>query len=171
MSEVPAADGNRDDRSAQRGFAKPAVQTACSSSRRSPAGKSTSERIRRTAGKIILSTLVSQAAFGTGRERRRFVVLMNGQRYDGAPGALDYKLMEFDRYAIRIEARDPDRQQASTKALPTWTLARDSSNAGRAELLWRIGLPLSAFNLALLAIPLSFVNPRASRSMNLVFAC
>jgi lipopolysaccharide export system permease protein len=39
-----------------------------------------------------------------------------------------------------------------------------------AEVLWRIGLPLSAINLALLAIPLSFVNPRANRSVNLVFA-
>ena len=31
-------------------------------------------------------------------------------------------------------------------------------------------MPLSALILALLAIPLSFVNPRASRSVNLVFA-
>ena len=37
-------------------------------------------------------------------------------------------------------------------------------------LMWRIGLPLVALNLSLLAIPLAFVNPRASRSMNLVFA-
>ncbi|MEN9357770.1 MAG: hypothetical protein RL695_1941, partial [Pseudomonadota bacterium] len=36
--------------------------------------------------------------------------------------------------------------------------------------LWRIGIPLAAFNLALLAIPLSFVNPRAGRTNNLIFA-
>jgi lipopolysaccharide export system permease protein len=36
--------------------------------------------------------------------------------------------------------------------------------------MWRIGLPLVALNLALLAIPLAFVNPRASRSVNLLFA-
>ena len=34
----------------------------------------------------------------------------------------------------------------------------------------RIGLPIGALVLALLAIPLSFVNPRASRSVNLLFA-
>jgi lipopolysaccharide export system permease protein len=39
-----------------------------------------------------------------------------------------------------------------------------------AELLWRIGLPLAALNLAVLAIPLAFVNPRAGRANNLVFA-
>ncbi|MEJ1959235.1 MAG: LptF/LptG family permease [Nitrosomonadales bacterium] len=35
---------------------------------------------------------------------------------------------------------------------------------------WRLGLPLSALILALIAIPLSFVNPRAGRSLNLVMA-
>jgi lipopolysaccharide export system permease protein len=39
-----------------------------------------------------------------------------------------------------------------------------------AELVWRIGIPVSAFVLVLLAIPMSFVNPRAGRSANLVFA-
>jgi lipopolysaccharide export system permease protein len=38
------------------------------------------------------------------------------------------------------------------------------------ELEWRIGLPLSALILAMLAIPLSFVNPRAGRSLNLLTA-
>ncbi|MGE0875092.1 MAG: LptF/LptG family permease, partial [Burkholderiales bacterium] len=35
---------------------------------------------------------------------------------------------------------------------------------------WRVGVPISALILALLAIPMSFVNPRAGRSVNLVFA-
>ena len=35
---------------------------------------------------------------------------------------------------------------------------------------WRIGLPISAAILALLAIPLGFVNPRAGRSLNLILA-
>lgn len=121
--------------------------------------------------KGVMSVLVSQRGFReTAKNGDRFVVLVNGRRYDGAPGAVDYKMMEFDRYAIRIEIRDPDRIQVSTKATPTWTLLWDESHGGRAELLWRIGLPVSAFTLALLAIPLSFVNPRASRSMNLLFA-
>ncbi len=118
-----------------------------------------------------LSLLVSQRGFReTAPNGDRFVVLLNGRRYDGVPGALDYKLMEFERYSLRIEARGQGRPPSSTKALSTWDLAGNPSNAARAELLWRIGLPLSAFNLALLAIPLSFVNPRASRSVNLIFA-
>ena len=37
-------------------------------------------------------------------------------------------------------------------------------------MLWRIGMPLSALILALLAIPLSYVNPRAGRSANMLIA-
>src|SRR5690606_21590161 len=39
-----------------------------------------------------------------------------------------------------------------------------------AELLWRIGLPVSAILVALLAIPLSAMNPRIGRSVNLFAA-
>jgi lipopolysaccharide export system permease protein len=118
-----------------------------------------------------LSLLVSQRGFReTAPNGDRFVVLLNGRRYDGVPGALDYKLMEFERYSLRIETRGLGQPPSSTKALSTWELVGNPGNGARAELLWRIGLPLSAFTLALLAIPLSFVNPRASRSVNLIFA-
>jgi len=100
----------------------------------------------------------------------RFVVLLNGRRYDGAPGTPEYKVMDFERYAIHVETRDPHSEQSSTKAMSIWALIRDRTNGNLAEILWRIGLPLSALTLALLAIPLSFVNPRASRSVNLIFA-
>ena len=36
--------------------------------------------------------------------------------------------------------------------------------------MWRLGIPLAALNLAVLAIPLSFVNPRAGRANNFLFA-
>ncbi|HRE16905.1 MAG TPA: LptF/LptG family permease, partial [Rhodocyclaceae bacterium] len=49
-------------------------------------------------------------------------------------------------------------------------LLGDPTPANQAELLWRIGAPLSAVVLALLAIPLSFVNPRAGRSINMLIA-
>jgi lipopolysaccharide export system permease protein len=49
-------------------------------------------------------------------------------------------------------------------------LLRSSNRRDQAELLWRINVPISAIVLALLAIPLSFVNPRAGRSANLILA-
>lgn len=100
----------------------------------------------------------------------RLVVLLDGRRYEGVPGNLDYKVMNFERYAVKIEQRGPQAEETSTKAMSTLGLVLDPTNGHLAELLWRIGLPISALVLALLAIPLSFVNPRASRSVNLLFA-
>ena len=40
----------------------------------------------------------------------------------------------------------------------------------RAELFWRISVPISALMLTLLAVPLAYVNPRMGRSFNLVAA-
>jgi lipopolysaccharide export system permease protein len=49
-------------------------------------------------------------------------------------------------------------------------LLAKSDGYARGELLWRIALPLMALALMLLAIPLSFVNPRAGRSLGLLVA-
>lgn len=100
----------------------------------------------------------------------RFLVLLNGRRYEGVPGTTEYKISEFERYAMRIDAREIKASTPSAKSLPTHDLLLSPNPVYRGELAWRIGLPLSALVLALLAIPLSFVNPRAGRSLNLVLA-
>jgi lipopolysaccharide export system permease protein len=121
--------------------------------------------------KGVLSVLVSQQGFTeTSSNGDRSIVLLNGRRYDGAPGSPGYRMMDFERYELKVESREMAKPQSSVKSMSTWLLAQSPSNSHRAELLWRIGLPLSALNLCLLAIPLSFVNPRASRSINLIFA-
>lgn len=100
----------------------------------------------------------------------RFLVLLNGTRYEGLAGAPDYKVINFERYAMRIETYEAKRDAPSTASLSTLELLRVPTPGNLAELGWRLGLPLSALILALLAIPLSFVNPRGGRSMNLVIA-
>ncbi|MBI3937662.1 MAG: LPS export ABC transporter permease LptF [Betaproteobacteria bacterium] len=100
----------------------------------------------------------------------RFLVLLNGRRYEGTAGTAEYKITEFERYAMRVETYEAKLEQPSTKAMSTVDLLRNPVPVNLAELTWRVGLPVSALILALLAIPLSFVNPRAGRSMNLVLA-
>jgi lipopolysaccharide export system permease protein len=100
----------------------------------------------------------------------RFLVLLNGTRYEGTPGQRDYRIVEFQRYAMRIDAA-PVRQAApQVKTMTTLELWRNPTTWNLSELEWRIGLPLSAAILALLAIPLGYVNPRAGRSLNLILA-
>lgn len=100
----------------------------------------------------------------------RFVVLDRGRRYEGTAGTAEYRVMEFDRYALRIETKEARTFEGSASSKSLWELLRDPTRVNRAELLWRIGIPLAALNLAVLAIPLAFVNPRAGRTNNFFFA-
>jgi lipopolysaccharide export system permease protein len=100
----------------------------------------------------------------------RFLILLNGTRYEGTPGQLDFKIVEFERYAMRIEAAEAQKEDVWQNALPTLFLLKNPTSWNLSELEWRLGLPISALVLALIAIPLSFVNPRAGRSLNLVMA-
>jgi len=107
----------------------------------------------------------------TAENGDRFLVLMNGRRYEGEPGTADYKIYQFERYAMRIESKEAKAARTfTTKSMSTLALLADPQPANLAELSWRIGLPASALLLSVLAIPLSFVNPRAGRSLNLVLA-
>ncbi|MBI3374448.1 MAG: LPS export ABC transporter permease LptF [Betaproteobacteria bacterium] len=99
----------------------------------------------------------------------RFLVLLDGQRYEGTPGEADFRVMEFERYATRIEAKEGAEPESGVKTQSTLELLDNPDPTARGELLWRIGLPVSTFILSLLAIPMSFVNPRAGRSINLLF--
>jgi lipopolysaccharide export system permease protein len=107
----------------------------------------------------------------TAENGDRFLVLLNGRRYEGEPGSKEYKVYDFERYAMRIETAESRAPRApSNKSLTTLELLRDPTPRHLAELSWRLGLPAATLVLSLLAIPLSFVNPRAGRSMNLVLA-
>lgn len=100
----------------------------------------------------------------------RFLVLLSGRRYEGTPGEADFRLMEFERYATRIQTKEGGEPMATQKSTSTLGLIENPTRTNLGELLWRISMPVSALILALLAIPMSFVNPRAGRSVNLLFA-
>jgi len=100
----------------------------------------------------------------------RFLVLLNGTRYEGTTGQRDYGIIEFERYAIRIDSVPAKQARIWVRTMSTPELWRNPTSWNLAELEWRLGLPISAAILALLAIPLSYVNPRAGRSLNLILA-
>lgn len=100
----------------------------------------------------------------------RFIVLEHGRRYEVEPGTPEFKVMEFERYRVRTEDGEAKPAERSPNRLPITELIFEDSDPARGELLWRIGVPVSALILALLAIPLSYVNPRAGRSANMLIA-
>ena len=100
----------------------------------------------------------------------RFLVLEHGRRYQGTPGTPDYRVVEFERLGRRIEPKEIRALPTSSKAIPTAVLVAADGRVERAELFWRISVPISALVLTLLAVPLAYVNPRMGRSFNLVAA-
>lgn len=100
----------------------------------------------------------------------RFVVLEDGRRYEGQAGSADFRMAEFGRLGRRIEPAEARALPTSTKAIPTALLLVTDNRKERAELFWRLSVPILALVLTLLAIPLAFVNPRMGRSFNLITA-
>lgn len=99
----------------------------------------------------------------------RFFVTTHGQRYSGTPGQNDFQIMQYEKYALRIESHVVSNTK-ETEAMSTSDLWHATQNraAAMGELQWRFSLPFSALLLTLLAIPLSHVQPRHSRYTQLL---
>jgi lipopolysaccharide export system permease protein len=100
----------------------------------------------------------------------RYLVFKDGRRYEGTPGQLDYRIVQFERYWMRLNPVSVGSKETGVRHARIEQLLADASPPARAELLWRVGVPFSALVLAVMAIPLSFVNNRARRSYGLVIA-
>lgn len=112
----------------------------------------------------------SQGNRDTAANGDRFLVMQNGRRYEGKPNTPEFSTTEFERYAIRIEAAEFKQEPPSTSEKTSIELLKNRNSPSNAELQWRLAMPISAFILVLLAIPLSFVEPRSGRSMNVMMA-
>ena len=122
-----------------------------------------------------LSIAVSQTGYiqnSAGGEKS--IVLHNGRRYEGQPTQPDFRILEFNEYSTKIRSKDAlapaprDREKTVTELLNDPNPV--ATNPNRAELLWRIGLPLMALGLVLIAIPLAYVNPRLGNYTAMFYA-
>ena len=122
-----------------------------------------------------LSVAVSSTGFiqnSAGGEKS--IVLHNGRRYEGQPTQPDFRILEFNEYSTKIRSKEAlapaprDREKTINELLDEST--PDMINPNRAELLWRIGLPLMALGLVLIAIPLAYVNPRLGNYTAMFYA-
>jgi len=98
-----------------------------------------------------------------------FLVLEQGKRYEGVPGAADFQMAKFKSYSVRIPMHQATPGAVRVRALSSVELLRDPSPVNMGEWISRLGIPISALLLCLLAVPMSYANPRAGRSLNLVY--
>ncbi|MBL1432001.1 MAG: LPS export ABC transporter permease LptF [Gammaproteobacteria bacterium] len=100
----------------------------------------------------------------------RYLVLEEGYRYEGEPGAVGFRIIHFQRHTIYLEARPIKVSHRRDKALSTMDLLRLDSLSASAEFQRRLSMPIATILLALLALPLSKVSPRQGRYSRLLLA-
>jgi lipopolysaccharide export system permease protein len=122
-----------------------------------------------------MSVAVSASGFIQNSEGgEKSIVLHNGRRYEGQPSQPDFRILEFEEYSTKIRSKETlapaprDREKTVAELLADTN--PDAINPNRAELLWRIGLPLMALGLVLIAIPLAYVNPRLGNYTAMFYA-
>jgi lipopolysaccharide export system permease protein len=98
----------------------------------------------------------------------RFLILENGYRYDGNPGQADYRVIQYETYGAMLPKPDISNEITDREAIPTGELLTTDTPRAKAELQWRISLPILVFIVTLLAVPLSRVNPRQGRYLKLL---
>ncbi len=111
-------------------------------------------------------TILSSASVGDGEKPQngKFFVFKNGYRYLATPGNNDLKVLKFDAFWQRLPGtniKDHGRYSAMQTAELVQRYSKDPHAAS--ELQWRVVNVLSTLLFALLAIPLSEVNPRKGR--------
>lgn len=100
----------------------------------------------------------------------KFLVLTNGTRYEGQPGEPDYRIVDFETYALRIEPREALPTMAPVKARSSLKVATDAHPALVSEWHWRMAKVLVVPVLGLFALTFSFVPPKQNRLPGLIMA-
>ncbi len=104
------------------------------------------------------------------RDGGRFLVLLNGYRYDGEPGSDGFFMGHFQRYGIRMPESRVSLQQTDVDTMPWQLLVAGGDLRMKTELQWRLSAPLSIFALMLVSVPLARSLPRQGVYGRLVVA-
>ena len=127
--------------------------------------------VRHESGGRIELALADTATYSkAAADGTHFVTLYNGRRYEGVPGASDFRVIEFREHGIPI-ATPADKvgpQDPDTK--PTRALWGTHDASDLAQLESRASSPLMALVLTLVAVPLSRLHPRQGRYARVGFA-
>ena len=118
---------------------------------------------------IIVSNEGSRVSTSTDKDE--YIVLKKGKRYEVNHENNNFTEIKFDDYGFLVERKLPPIIDVNqVEAMPTTLLLLTNTNREIAEFVWRVSLPLSGIVLIILAIPLSFINPRSGRSANIIIA-
>ncbi len=122
-------------------------------------------------GEHEIVIVATQGHVETHADGARFLVLNHGRRYEVTAGVAENRVLEFESYAIRLESQvEAPLTNTNARTFATLDLLINPTPRNLGELLFRLAFPFASVLLALLAVPLSYVNPRVGRSVNLIVA-
>ena len=132
-----------------------------------------SERANTTDGTSNLNVITAEDGelFHDADGSGRYLGLNNGFRVEGIIGKDNYRLMRYERNDIKLQDSESDNSADSVKrSAPTSALFASQDPVQRAELQWRLAVPISTLVLMLLALPLAKSSPREPRYARLLIA-
>ncbi len=124
-------------------------------------------QIRERGTTSVVTAREGSQKMGVGGQRE--LELRDGYRYVGEPGRLDYDLVAFGSFSTRVQPPEFIYRSDERKLKRTSALMASEDPADRAELHWRLAVPISVFLLALMAVPMSHLAPRQGRYAKLVY--
>ncbi|HAK50448.1 MAG TPA: LPS export ABC transporter permease LptF [Gammaproteobacteria bacterium] len=98
----------------------------------------------------------------------RFLVLTDGTRYTGKPGSPGFRVINYREYGQMIEQEQARQRIERLAGIPTAKLLESDDPRNMSELHWRIAMVVMIPIMALIAVPLSRVNPRQGRLSKLM---
>ncbi|MDZ4156761.1 MAG: LPS export ABC transporter permease LptF [Methylococcales bacterium] len=90
----------------------------------------------------------------------RYMVLEQGERIQGHPGALNYVLEQFDEYSVRVDSKVA-ADSFIQESIATEVLLKSAARRDIAELQRRLFIPLGIMLLSFIAVPLAQMSPRS----------
>jgi lipopolysaccharide export system permease protein len=125
---------------------------------------------RESAGRFEVALADTATYSKTSSGAMHLVTLFNGRRYEGVPGQLDFRVIEFREHGIPIATPEDVRGPLDPDTKPTRLMWGSSDPSDIAQLQFRASTPLMALVLTLVAVPLSKLRPRQGRYARVGFA-
>jgi lipopolysaccharide export system permease protein len=119
--------------------------------------------VQRSVGDRIEVAMAERAEQRGAGQAEQVFVLYNGRRYEGVPGAADWRIVEFREHGIPVRLPDTRTVRAKEELRSTAALMASQEPRDRAELAWRTAVPVMAVVLMVLAVPLARLRPRQGR--------
>jgi len=91
------------------------------------------------------------------------ITLYDGERFEGVPGTPEFRIVRFSEHVVPIQVPTPTDSIKNIEAQSTDSLLGSADPDKRAELHWRLALPVMCLVLTFLAVPLARLRPRQGR--------